>query len=137
MPIVVDRTSWPLVFVTAHGSVTSADMSAYLGVVEELVGSGEHFAMHCVIESDIKADRAVVREMATWFKKNAARCAKWIGLALILKTVVARFLLSSMLLIARLPMPYEVVNSPDAGLRWLARRFRDAKLPLPAKLGGF
>jgi hypothetical protein len=134
MPIVVDRTSWPLVFVGAHGAVTPDDMHDYLVVLQEMVSIGDHFAMHFVCENDIKIDRAVVREMATWFKSNAASCARWVGLSLVMKTAVARFLLSSMLLVARLPMPYEVVHDDDEGLRWLARKFRDAKATVPAKL---
>jgi len=135
MPVRTDLQAMPLVIFHMEGDLNAAQLKSYLGEVEQLLSSGQKIGSISRTERLGKVDAQSMKLVADWFKQNASLASeRWIGSAIVITSATVRFLLSSLMLLVRMPMPYKAFDSYDAAARWLAGRFRNENLPLPESL---
>jgi hypothetical protein len=136
MAIRVDLSAWPFINCSVVDSVTIDEMREYLSTLDQIVARGEKFAMLFNVVNKLSIpDRGIVRMQADWFKRNATAARdRWVGLALVFSAPVLRFLMTSLLLVTKLPMPYTLVESAADGARWLENRLVLSGLPVPPQL---
>lgn len=138
MPHTFDASQLPLVNATFSGDITSAIIDEYQSNLIGLFDHGVRFVM--VLETfDIgDIERSVLSSHSSFYKKYAGPCAlHWLGVGLVLKSTSTRFMLSTLLLMAPLPMPYKVVRTTGEGREFVAKRLIEAKMPLPPELRGY
>jgi hypothetical protein len=123
MPYTFDASQLPRVRVVFHGDIRLADMAGYERELGLLLGRDQDFGMLLRVRDAGAIEPRVVPTHAAFLDRNRARCAKrWLGLALVFESAAARFLMTSMLLLTKLPMPYRICDKGEDGEAWLEER---------------
>jgi hypothetical protein len=135
VPIEIDLRSLPLVIHRVSGDVSRDDVTAYIRHHDQMLGKEERVGVMLIVPKGSQIDRSMVEMHAVWMRERRGTLgAQWIGLALVLEAAAARFMLTSFLLMSRMPIPYRVCDSYGEGARFLADRFLEERIPLPDSL---
>lgn len=135
VPISIDLSASPLVIHRALGDVTREDVAAYIRHHDHVLAQGERVGVMLIVPKGSKIDRSMVEMHAAWMRERRGTLGeRWVGLALVLEAVAARFMLTSFLLVSRMPIPYRVCDSYGEGALFLAERFLAEGIPLPEPL---
>ena len=135
MPIDVQASDLPLVIVAFHGDVTMSESMAYTDKMDRLLAGGQKVGVITTTQGMGAVDRRVVEAQSAWFKRAAERLAKqMIGMGIVISSATSRFLLSSLFMATRLPMPYKVCDTEGEARTWLTQRFQQERLRVPAVL---
>jgi hypothetical protein len=135
VPIKMDLRSLPLVIHRVEGDVTREDVIGYIRHHDHMLGQGERVGVMLIVPKGSQIDRSMVEMHAAWMRERRGTLGeRWVGLALVLEAAAARFMLSSFLLMSRMPIPYRVCNSYGEAARFLAERFLTEGIPLPDSL---
>jgi hypothetical protein len=119
MAITLDRSTAPLMIVTATGDITVEDIERYHGELDAVFRSDAKIAMVVTVVALGKLDRKILKVQSEWFKRNQAIAERqWLGIVFHFGTPLARFFLSSFLLFGSFPMPYAVKESEEAARAW-------------------
>lgn len=119
----VDDSSWPLVYITLSGSPDEAQFNGVMAGLDRIIARAE---VHGVIFDARTAEsppRHFRQRQTDWIKQHQAELARFSrGIAFVFQSPVMRFVLSSLLLVQSLPMPYCVCATPEEALAWLRPR---------------
>jgi hypothetical protein len=133
MPIDVDTSLLPLTIHTFSGEVVLEDLQHYLATLEGLLVAGNCFASIADFEQMRRMDRSLVKIHADWMKQHREVIKRqWLGVALVFRSPMVRFLLSSLLLLSNFPMPYKTAEVVDQAFPYAARWIEGSGQRLPA-----
>lgn len=127
--IAFDESRWPIVRVAKAGRFTTADATAHVIAVNNLLARGEPFAV--AVRYDDAAAAAYEHDPAAdamhrrWLAANADGLAAWcVAVASVAPAAAAREGLIARLAAERAPggEPVAVFADPDEAERWLAAR---------------
>jgi len=138
--ITIDDKYWPLVVFRFEGTVTMAQLEAYLKRQEEMTTRGSH-SVALVLTKNLRMwETPVLRRQAEWLKQHRDEVARMsLGAALVIESPIVRGMLKALLWLQPMPQPHLVTNSVAQALGWLRARLVEAnvrvELPEPAHLG--
>lgn len=138
MPITIDTTSFPILVYTYQGELTLPDTEQYLKKTEEILQEGKPFVSIMRTEKVKRPERRVVQLQAQWFKHNAGQYTNtWLGTVFVFDSALPRFILTSVLLLGNLPIPYTTQSTFEEGLFWASGILTRKSIPLPEKLPSY
>lgn len=138
MPHTFDTSELPFISATFSGDITAAIINDYQSNLMALFDRGVRFVMALETFDVGHIDRSTISTHSSFYKVNAAVCARhWLGVGLVLRSPATRFMLSSLLMLAPLPMPYRVVRSVAEAQAFAAHQLLEAGIPLPRPLEPF
>jgi hypothetical protein len=109
--------------VTLHvfsGRVELVDLQEYLASLDLMFESGHRIASVAEFTADCSVDRTLVPVHAEWFRQRERLIAEhWLGVAVVLRAPMLRFLMSSLMLLTRLPMRYRLVEETHRAVPWV------------------
>jgi hypothetical protein len=122
---VFDRRRYPIVVATLDGKPSDDDITDYL----EQLGALLRDKVRGVLVVDGTRAETSSREqrqrMGQWMRAHRDEMkAAGVGLAFVSSSAIFRFMLSSVFLIQRPPMPYVVVGTLDEALAWAQLQLR-------------
>ena len=135
MPVRIE-TKAPTFFIQRlEGNLHAGDMQTLFQDMDKIMAAGQKIGVIVDTERIGKVDTEVVKLAAQWFKQGGKLIGRlWVGYGMVIPSASTRFLLTSLLLITRMPMPYKVFDTYEQAARWLATRFREEALPVPEPL---
>jgi hypothetical protein len=120
-----DRSRWPVVVVALNGKPADPDVEQYLAELDQLLREDERGVL--VVDTS-RAELPTPeqrRRIGEWMRAHkAALAARGLGCVFVLPSGLFRFVLSSIFLIQRPPMPYAVVATLDEALAWARAQIR-------------
>lgn len=132
-PITV-REHGPVTITIFDGEQQEADVDAYLETLREL-HDRERPYLGVSLMLRYSAAPGQLRRVGEWMREHkdavARLCA---GSAIIAPSVGFRFVLSSLFMIQRMPMPYTVVSGPREAAEWIEVRAPSVGLRVPNDL---
>jgi len=118
-----DRSRWPIVVAELEGKPTDDDVEAYLRGLATLL---QEDARGVLVIDMTRADTATPeqrRRVGEWMRANRSQmAARGLGAAFVIPSGLHRFVLSSVFLIQRPPLPYTVVSTLAEALAWARAR---------------
>ena len=138
MPHTFDASQLPLVTAEFSGDLTREMIDEYQSNLLGLFNIGVRFVMVLKTFEVGDIERSTLASHSSFYKQHAEKCAQhWLGVGLVLKATPTRFMLSTLLLMAPLPMPYKVVRTVEEGQEYVAKRLIEAGMPLPPALRSY
>ncbi len=124
----VDATEFPLVVTRYRGAVSDKDFEAHLRAMTSTMHLADKTAV--VLDTTHGSARSVasLRMLREWMDaEHEAMAQRVAGVALVIPSAAVRFVLSTFLLTADVPHPFEVVDTLHAGLTYARRQLRLAQ----------
>ncbi|HEX2570986.1 MAG TPA: hypothetical protein VH877_15610 [Polyangia bacterium] len=135
MPVRIETKAPTFLIQKIEGDLHASDMQSLIQAMDQHLSSGQRLGLIIDTTGIGKVDTEVLKLSAQWFKRAGKSMGQlWIGYGMVIPAASTRFLLSSLLLVTRLPMPYKVFDTYDLAARWLGTRFREENLPVPDAL---
>jgi ABC-type transporter Mla MlaB component len=135
MPIRIETKSPTFIVQRIEGDLHAHEMQNLTQAMEKIMAAGQRIGVIIDTARIGKVDTEVLKLGAQWLKQGGKQMGQlWIGYGMVIPAASTRFLLSSLLLITRMPMPYKVFDTYEQAARWLVTRFREEKLPIPDAL---
>jgi hypothetical protein len=132
--IVVDDSHWPVVVSTHDGRQTSADVEHFIQSIDQAHDRRQPFVVLAVVRR-FESDLSHVKRLGTWGKNRSHVHSEMCkGVAIVLTSSSARFLVSSFFLIFVPPFPFVSFDDVGPAVAWLRRRLVEVGLPVPASL---
>jgi len=118
----IDESRFPLVVVTARGEIPLDDFQQYLADIERVIRRGRQ--AHVLDFREAKVPSADVRRgKAEWFKKHRELMEQNVaGTAVVFHSPLFRFMLSSIMLIVPIPVPFSTHGELEDGIAWSQRQ---------------
>jgi hypothetical protein len=118
----IDESRFPLVVVTGHGEIPFEDFQQYLVDIEKIIRRGRQ--AHVLDFRDAQVPSAEVRRgKAEWFKKHKQLMVDNVaGTAVVFHSPLFRFMLSSIMLIVPIPVPFSTHGVLEDGIAWSQRQ---------------
>jgi hypothetical protein len=118
----IDESRYPLVVVTARGEIPLDDFQQYLVDIERVIRRGRQ--AHVLDFREARVPSAEVRRgKAEWFKKHERLRKEHVaGTAVVFHSPLFRFMLSSIMLIVPIPVPFSTHGLLDEGVAWAERQ---------------
>ncbi len=118
----IDESRFPLVVVAARGDIPFDDFQQYLVDIERIIRRGPQ--AHVLDFRDCKVPGADVRRgKAEWFKRHRALMeANVAGTAVVFQSPLFRFMLSSIMLLVPIPVPFSTHGELADGVAWARRQ---------------
>jgi hypothetical protein len=120
-----DRSRWPIVVVELEGKPSDATIDEYLRGLTALL---QEDARGVVIVDMTRAQPSApeqCKRIGEWMREYRAQLAeRGLGVAFVISSGVFRFVLSSIFLIQRPPMPYTVEASLEDAVAWAQQQLR-------------
>jgi hypothetical protein len=133
--IELDASRFPLVVATFDAHQTYEEMERYLAAFDRVHARRQEFALMAVIKRYV-SDRKQVDLMGTWMKRNEDISRRYcVCTAMVTASLGFRFLLSTVLLVKPLVMPYRVCRTVDEGLDFVRAECTKRNVVLPRDLG--
>jgi hypothetical protein len=118
-----DRSRWPIVVVELEGKPTDDDVETYLRGLGALLTEDTRGVLVIDMARAQPSAPAQRRRVGEWMRAHRAEmAARGRGAAFVIPSGLMRFVLSSVFLIQRPPMPYTVVSTLDEALAWARQR---------------
>lgn len=135
MPVHLETKTPTFIVQRIDGDLHASDMKALIQGLEKIMAAGQKIGMILDTERIGKVDTEVLKIAAQWFKQSGKLMGQlWIGYGMFIPSASTRFLLSSLLLLTRMPMPYKVFDTYEQSARWLVTRYREENMPVPDPL---
>jgi hypothetical protein len=132
--IEVDDSHWPVVVSTHDGQQTNADVEHFIECIDRAHDRREPFVVLALVRR-FDSNLSHVKRLGTWGKNRSHVHSEMCkGVALVLPSSAARFLVSSFFLIFVPPFPFDSFDDVRPAVAWLRRRLVDVGLPVPASL---
>jgi hypothetical protein len=133
MPIAIDDTRRPLIVVTFVGSATDAEFDAYLDAMATSVLARRERTVTLLDATRSDATPAAQRRrQAEWLKTHDAELRRYsLGTAFVIRSPIVRGVLTAILWIQPMSVPYTVVATRNEGEAWAAEMLSRAGLRLP------
>lgn len=130
--IEIDAAHWP---VTIHrvGMMLGVDeMETYLRGLDGLFARGQRFASVVVVKKRGDMDRRIIGLNGEWMRRNEELVRRqWMGVAFVFPGDFFRFLLSTILMAAPHPVPYQVFGTTRDAVSWATFKLRAAGVEPP------
>lgn len=127
------RREMPLAWVDFLASPTDEDFDAYITFLDEVLAlRTPHVTVVRFAPGSGRLSAAQVRRSSQWIKDNAEvipQCCS--GLAMVFESAALRFMLTSFLLMTKIPTAYKVCANDDEALRWATEVLGVAPLARP------
>jgi len=118
----IDDSRFPLVVVTARGEIPFDDFQQYLIDIERVIRRGRQAHVLDFREANVPSAE-VRRAKAEWFKKNKKLMEQNVaGTAVVFLSPLFRFMLSSIMLIVPIPVPFSTHKELEDGIAWSQRQ---------------
>lgn len=135
MPVRIETKSPSFIVQRIEGDLHAQEIQILTQGMEQIMSAGQRIGVILDTERIGKVDTEVLKLGGQWLKQSGKLMGRlWIGYGMVIPAASTRFLLSSLLLITRMPMPYKVFDTYEQAARWLATRFREENLPIPDAL---
>ncbi|MEQ8460276.1 MAG: hypothetical protein RLO52_44835 [Sandaracinaceae bacterium] len=132
-PITV-REAGPVTITIFDGEQLEADVDAYLEGLRELHDRDRPY-IGASLMLRYSAAPGQLRRVGEWMREHKDDVARLcVGSAIIAPRVGFRFVLSSLFMIQRMPMPYTVVSGSREAAEWIELRARSVDLRVPDDL---
>jgi hypothetical protein len=116
-PSCLDATFWPVVVMTTVGNNSDAATRCRIDQLSALMQGEIRFVL--VIDSKELKSRNRNPLLTNWLNENQERvqrhCA---GIALVMRGVVTRFIVGSLMLLIRQPITYKVFEETEPAIAW-------------------
>ena len=118
----IDDSRFPLVVVTTHGEIGFDDFQQYLVDIERVIRRGRQAHVLDFREANVPSAE-VRRAKADWFKKHKTLMVENVaGTSVVFKSPLFRFMLSSIMLIVPIPVPFSTHGELEDGIAWSQRQ---------------
>jgi hypothetical protein len=120
----IDESRFPLVVVTARGEISLEDFKQYLVDIERVIRRGRQ--AHVLDFRGAKVPGTAIRRgKAEWFKRNRELMQQNVaGTAVVFQSPVFRFMLSSIMLLVPIPVPFSTHKLLEDGEAWARAQLR-------------
>jgi hypothetical protein len=120
----IDDSRFPLVVVTGRGEIPFDDFKQYLVDIERVIRRGRQAHVLDFREAQVPSSE-IRRGKADWFKRNKQLMqANVAGTAVVFNSPLFRFMLTSIMLIVPIPVPFSTHGTLDDGVGWAAAQLR-------------
>ena len=120
-----DRSRWPIIVVELEGAPSDADVDEYLRGLTALLQEDAHGVVIVDMTRARPSSPGQRKRIGEWMRTYREKLAKQgLGAAFVISSAVFRFVLSSLFLIQRLPMPYTVVATLPDAIGWAQKQLR-------------
>ena len=118
----IDEGRYPLVIVTARGEIPFDDFQQYLVDIERVIRRGRQ--AHVLDFREARVPSAKVRRgKAEWFKRHRELMQSNVaGTAVVFHSPLFRFMLTSIMLIVPIPVPFSTHGVLEDGVAWAERQ---------------
>ena len=114
-----DESHWPIVVHETIGIPDDACVDAFIRRADFILSRREPYV---VIFDSRRAGRATAymrKRNLEWLRVNESLLAEHcVGLAMVLSSATLRFVMSTVMLVWRQPVPYEIVSDLNAAIVW-------------------
>jgi len=132
--IVVEENLWPVVIIRFTGRQEDEDVVHFLKSLDSLYERGERFATITFMHS-YNRNRVHIARIAAWMKANRELQTRFnVGSAIVATSSGFRFLLSTVLTLASIPMPNRVCSSTTEAVSYVSGQLRRNDLQVPPNL---
>jgi hypothetical protein len=120
----IDESRFPLVVVTARGEIPFDEFQQYLADIERVIRRGRQ--AHVLDFREAQVPSAEIRRgKAEWFKANKQLMQDHVaGTAVVFQSPLFRFMLSSIMLIVPIPVPFSTHGQLADGIAWAQKQLR-------------
>jgi hypothetical protein len=126
MGVQFDETRWPVLVAVFEGEHDERTIEQFERAMDGYYARRTPFVTVYHIVDYKSADARFVKPAAQWYaSRREAVQGLEAGMALVIPSDTFRFILSSILVVARLPKHYEVVTSVEAGVAWAQKRIAE------------
>jgi hypothetical protein len=131
-----DDTLWPVVVTMIPSRALDEELQAHMDYVDGLYARGEPFLTVTFIRLSTRTTNQQRAQMSAWMTRTEPAMKRLNrGAAFVTGSTAFRFVLSGLMLLSPLPIPYEVFTSARDATPWLERALREAGLAVPGRLG--
>src|SRR5262245_28541122 len=129
MPIRIETKALTFLVQRMEGDIHASDMQPLIQTLDQALATGPTMGIIVDTERIGKVDTEVLKLVAQWFKRSGKLMGQlWVAYAMVIPAASTRFILSSLLLVTRMPMTYKVFDTYEQAARWLASRFREENM---------
>jgi hypothetical protein len=109
--IAMDCSQWPFVFSSFDGPLAVPDLESYIQRFSALWNRKQNYVSILYIRA-YSRDQQVIQRLVRWMKESEDLSRQYcMGTALLSTSGAFRFLLSSIFLLKKMPVPYQVCGS--------------------------
>jgi hypothetical protein len=118
-----DRSRWPIVVVELTGKPSDANVDEYLRGLTALLQDDVRGVVIVDMSRAEPSSPEQRKRIGEWMRTHRARLEKHgMGAAFVITSAVFRFVLSSIFLIQRPPMPYTVESRLEDAIAWAQKQ---------------
>lgn len=132
MPAQFNDTDWPLLVLRQAGVDEPADIASMLAGLTRRLSRGRCAVVFDTLDTQyppLKQAEEYARMEGEWLRDNQAVIRRnVVGVAFLLTNPAVRFILSSVLLVASLPVPHTVTGDPSEARNYCLRKLRTPSL---------
>ncbi|HJL14458.1 MAG TPA: hypothetical protein RMH99_02310 [Sandaracinaceae bacterium LLY-WYZ-13_1] len=130
-----DESLWPVSVTMIPARALDAEIVEHMRYVDGLYARGEPFLTVTFISLRTRITSGQRAMMSRWMNDTQAQMeALNKGAVFITGSTMFRFVLSGLMLLSPLPIPYEVFSEADAAAPWLRRKLAENELEAPFDL---
>ncbi len=123
-----DRSRWPIIVVELEGKPTDENLDEYLHELTKLLQQDERGVVIVDMTRARPSSPEQRKRIGEWMRAHRAQLAeRGVGAAFVISSAVFRFVLSSIFLVQRPPMPYTVVATLADALAWAQAQLRQQR----------
>ncbi len=131
MGVTFDRSRWPVVTARFDGVMTDVEFDEYLVRYAAAVREGPVAIVLDALASGIPSLGQQQRQ-ARWMRETRALMQRnCVGVAFVIESATLRFVLSAILLLAPMAVPYTVVSAVAEAEAWCAAQLQRARASRP------
>jgi hypothetical protein len=135
--ITVDESHWPLLMMKFDGDQTDAELEQHIRHIDAIYARKELFATITWMKKYAR-DKQKVERMGRWLKECEEVTRRYnVGSGLLSHSFGFRFVLSAVMLIRPIRIPYKVCSSFDEALTFVRAQAHQRGLLLPATVRPF
>jgi len=132
MPAHFDDSEWPLLMLRQAGADEASDIASMLSGLTRRLSRGRCAVVFDTLGTDyppLMQAQEFARMEGEWLLANQALVRRnVVGVAFLLTNPAVRFILSSVLLVASLPVPHMVTGAPNEARNYCLRKLRTPSL---------
>ncbi|MBX3187130.1 MAG: hypothetical protein KF819_08950 [Labilithrix sp.] len=125
--ISIDTSKWPIVVHTADGTPSNEAIDDYIREATDILLRGEP---HVTVLDARRVGKATAYTRARsreWLRERRPELASYcLGAVYVVGSPLLRFVVMTVLVVARLPMPYRVCEELEEGMAWARERLAHA-----------
>lgn len=130
-----DESLWPVVATLIPARAFDAELVEHMRYIDGLYARRDPFLSVSFVRLSAGTTAEQRRRMSTWMADTQPLMRAYNrGSLMVSSSASLRLVLSGLMLVSPMPMPYMVVGDACDGLDWLRARAHDANMTLPEQL---